>query len=125
MVKVNKIFIHHGDLVDSLQFEYQLHGGSTRLGSKNGGSGGDFFTVVILEYGEKLVGIEGKIDKGDYFAIISQLTFISLKKDGSSCKYGPFGKNGNETFSVSGSIIGYYGSTVNNCLASLGVFYYK
>lgn len=121
VVKVNKIFIDHGSEVNSLQMEYQLHGGGIRLGEKHGGASGNF-TTIIFEYGEGLVEIRGKTG-GILHHTIKQLTFVSRKMGGSRALYGPFGKLGYKPFSISGNIIGYTGKA-GKVFESLGVFYY-
>lgn len=122
VVKVNKIFISHGSTVYSLQMEYQLHGGGVRMGEKHGGASGNL-TTIILEYGEGLVEIRGKVG-GILHRTIKQLTFISRKQNGSTVIHGPFGKLGYKSFSIPGNIIGYTGGVGKEDLESLGVFYY-
>lgn len=120
VVKVTKIFVHHGKEVNSIQMEYQLHGGGTRLGDKHGGATGTL-TTIQFGYGESLVEIRGKLG-GLLHQSIKQLTFVSRKIDGSKTVYGPFGKRGYKSFSVSGNIIGYTGKA-GSTFDSLGVFY--
>ncbi len=124
VVKINKLFISHGDRVNSLQAEYQLLSGDSRLGDKNGGDG-DSLTAINLNYGEELVGLKGMLSGGTYSSIdqLTQLTLISRKKDGSTKVYGPFGKAGGKSFSVTGHILGFTGKA-SNFIESLSVFYY-
>ena len=121
VVKVNRIFISHGSTVNSLQMEYNLHGGGVRTGEKHGGASGNL-TTITFEYGEGLVEMRGKMG-GVLHQTIKQLTFISRKMDGSTVIHGPFGKLGYKSFSIPGNIIGYTGR-VGKDLESLGVFYY-
>lgn len=110
VIKVSRIFIYHSDQIDSIQLEYMLHGGGTRLGSKNGGKGGNL-TTISFSNKEGLVGIKGAIKPKTSIdgPHISQLSFVSNKTHEGVVTYGPFGKDYNETFSVRGNIFGYSG----------------
>jgi hypothetical protein len=124
VTKISKILVHHGDAVNSLQTEYKLLNGSTRLAGRNGGDG-ENFTTVSLEYGEELTGMNGMVVEGPWsFDFIGQITFMSRKKDGSTAVYGPFGKSGSKPISVRGHILGFTGAANTELLLSLGAFYY-
>jgi hypothetical protein len=126
VVKISKVVIYHEDIVYSLQVEYQLLDGTTRVGDKNGKSLGNL-TTIDLRDGEELIGLKGAVDHSNWSkGSINQLTFFSRKKNGSIVKYGPFGnKSGDEEMSVVGHILGFAGTLVlRPNLFSLRVYYY-
>lgn len=122
VVKVSKILLYHGEQINSFQAEYKLLGGKSRLGDRHGGKGGDL-TVIRFSCGEELIGLKGKL-KGGTSGAISQLTFVSRKRDGSRAVYGPFGKAAGDTpFSVKGNILGFTGKATDT-LESISAFFY-
>ena len=122
VVKISKIFISHGDRVYSLQVEYQLLDGGTKLGEKNGGDDGDL-TTVSFSNGEELIGLKVGIIVGSFDNMTSQLTLISRKKDGGTAVYGPFGKEADKQITVNGRILGFTGAATSELIVSLGIFY--
>ena len=123
VVKISKISIRHGDHIDSVQFEYLVLNGSTRLGGKHGGDGGNL-TVITFGNDEELIGLTAKIEVTWLYQAIGQVSFVSRKRDGSEISYGPFGNSGNETVSVSGHILGFAGGAGDTSMMYLRAYYY-
>ena len=121
VVAINKLYIGHALRVVSIQAEYQLFGGGTRKGPRNGGSGG-ITTVIDLTH-ERIVGVRGKIITGSVRKL-GQLSFVT--KDGSNRtkSYGPFGVRGSENFSLEGNVIGFSGAVYRNVIETLEFFYW-
>lgn len=119
VIRISKLFVHHGDSVDSIQAEYQLLGGGKILAKKHGGDGGGL-SIVSLDAGESIIGLECKT-RG---LLIDQLTFTTRKENGTIVHYGPFGKYGTDTFSLSGNVIGLIGTENNYCLKGIGAYYF-
>ena len=118
VIKINKIFIRHGDSIDSIQMEYLLLDNTTQMGDMHGGPGGNLSTIE-LDYMEEITRIEGET-KGLY---IDQLAIITKKSDGTEKHYGPFGKGGKEYFSFNeNNIIGIVGFS-ENFINSISVYY--
>lgn len=129
VVKVSKIIIHHSNRINSLQFEYRLHGGARRLGRQYPiGPVKGVLTTLVFSDNEWLIGAYGKIRKGWFHSQI-QITFVTRKADGSRSQYGPYGGAYNDDvisttkFNMTGTIIGYWGY-FNNGLNSVGFFYF-
>ncbi|KAH7844120.1 hypothetical protein Vadar_024565 [Vaccinium darrowii] len=84
-VRIRQIFVSHGNLINSLQFQF-VENGTLVLSQKYGGSGGiipENFSVVTLNYpSEFLTGI----NVWHYNGQIVSLTFSTSKG-----RYGPFG----------------------------------
>lgn len=104
VVGLSRLFIGHGDRIDSIQPEYLLLGNATVLGEKHGGDFGDL-TVVTFDKGEVITAINGMVDMG----IVSRLTVFTMKAGGVPVQYGPFGILGTTPFSFKGSILGFHG----------------
>ena len=105
IVRISAIHVWSALLVDAIQVEYLLVGGNFLLGNKHGEGNSNNLTTVTFAEGEELVGLEGQT--GDNY--VDQISFITKKQDGSDGKYGPFGRIGKETFTISGKILGFYG----------------
>ena len=106
ITKVTKILVHSGNVLNSLQLEYLLLGGSTARG-KRYGKPSEELTVIDIKDTEVLRGVLGKSD-GD---CIDQITFLSHDYDGNADKtYGPFGRTGSRPFSAYGNIMGITGN---------------
>ena len=108
VVRLLSVKLWHGDFVDGLQAEYLLLNGSKHLGERHGGSNSSLSTVITLQDEEILEEVELRTSEDDG-AYISMLTFTSLKKDGTSEVFGPFGRKGDKTYSLKGNIIGFHG----------------
>ena len=129
VVKINQIRIYHGYYINSLQVQYQLLDGSTRLGEKHGTDIGNH-TIITFEHGEELVKLKGKVVPSGIIIlpgrVLGQITFISQKKDGTTAVYGPFGKTGDEEkpITASGHMLGFAGGTFNGYfVTSLRAFF--
>ena len=85
--------------------------------AKHGGSSTNV-TTITLGTAEVLTGLEGMATDG----AISQLTLVTSKGGGAPVRYGPFGKPGKTTFSIEGSILGFFGRAGPN-LISIGAYY--
>ena len=123
VARINKLFIHHGAIVYSIQARYQLLGGASRLGEKfKGILSGDITTTVKFEDDEEILGIEGTSVPGK----ICQLTFISRRYNISNPQLynGPYGWpcQGSTPFSVSGNVLGFFGYSTYG-INGLGVYY--
>ena len=120
VVKIKKLFIYHEKMIVSIQAQYQLLDGVTRLGSKFGGRGGSL-TVVKFEDDEEILSIKGNsaVDR------ICQLTFVSRRHNISNPMLynGPFGWGScSMPFSVTGNVLGFSGIAADTIIA-LGVYY--
>ena len=123
VVKINKLYVNHGQYVYSIRAQYLLLGGTTRLGKNYGTSFGNV-TVIRFDSDEELIGIEGTKmgNNGTYVDdSVCQLTFISKK--GYTLNYnGPFGWPCPIKFSLQGNIMGIFGVT-GNLLTGIGIYY--
>ena len=117
IVGVRSIHIRHGNQVDSIQVTYLLADGTTYTAPRHGGSGGSSSSFTLAD-DERIVRMEGKTNN----VLVDQVTFITMKADGTQKSYGPFGKTGKTSFSVEGYIIGFYGRS-GNLLDALGAYY--
>ncbi|KAI8561821.1 hypothetical protein RHMOL_Rhmol04G0371300 [Rhododendron molle] len=93
-VSISQIFVSHGQVINSLQYQY-IENGALVLSEKHGGSDGHTspkFTVVTLNYpSEFLTAISGSYGwfsalDGVQMQIVSSITFTTNIKT-----YGPFG----------------------------------
>ena len=125
VIKLVKLFIHHGSKVDSLQAQYLLHGGKTRLGKRFGGTGGNP-TTLKFSSDEVFVGVEGRLDS--IFDDINEMSFISWNVKNEWTIYGPFGLNGDPerpfSFNNNRSILGYKGDILHNTMNSIVLYYF-
>lgn len=119
VIKLTKLFIYHGDSVDSIQAEYQLLGGSTVLGKKHGGDGGTL-SIVCITPGEHIVGLKCK-SRGDF---VDQITIFTAKRDnGTITHYGPFGKYGGDSYYIYGNILALIGKE-GDYMDGIGAYYF-
>ena len=117
VVNIKRMRIRHGNQVDSIDADYELLGGGVLDGTNHGGSGGRPTDVSFVE-GELIEQMSGRTNN----TLVDQITFTTRKPDGSTGKYGPFGKTGRTEFQVDGRIVGFFGRS-GNLLDALGVFY--
>ena len=117
VINVKKMRIRHGNQVDSIDADYLLLGGGILDGQNHGGSGGSPTNVNFAE-GEVIIKITGKTNN----TLVDQLTFYTRKPDGSTGKYGPYGKTGKTEFEINGKIVGFFGRA-GNLLDAIGAFY--
>lgn len=117
ILEIAQLHIWNGDFIDAIQVEYAVLGGSFLLGKKHGGNSGNLTTVTFDE-GEHIVALLGQT--GDNY--LNQLTFVTMKANGSEAKYGPFGNTGKDPFSVHGNILGFYGYA-GSLLDKIGVYF--
>lgn len=117
IVGVSKLFIGHGDRIDSIQAEYLLLGNVTWLGERHGGTKGNA-TAVTFDQGEVITAVELETDK----EIVSRLTLVTEKQGGVPARYGPFGKLGTTPHSLKGNILGFHGKA-GLYMDSLGFYY--
>ena len=75
-------------------------------------------TTIDFPDGEIIIRIEGQTDE----IHVTQLTFMTKRQDGSEAKYGPFGKSGNHSFTISGKVVAFYGCS-GSLIDKLGVYY--
>ena len=122
VVKVSKILVYHGWAIDSLQFQYQLHGGGKRMGDKHGGNGGNLTTINIGQ-NEQLIGVQGLLNGGT-FADLQQVVFTTQEKNSLvKIHHGPFGILGDKPFSFEGHFLAYAGSS-HDVLDAIALYYY-
>ena len=124
VVKINKIFLTHGNQINSIQAEYQLYGGATRKGPRHGGKGRDQ-TVIKLTRNEHVIGVRGTIAGGPINEIL-QLGFVTVNEKSEVKVYGPFGEwCGNVSFSLDANVVGFAGSVFKNVVTGFQVFYFE
>jgi hypothetical protein len=117
-VGISQIKIWSGDVVEAIQVTYAMLGFDNFIANQQGVQNNGSLTTIDFQDREILVGIKGLV-KDDY---ISQLTFITLKPDGSEGRHGPFGKTGNCPFSFFANIIAIYG-TSGSQINKIGIYY--
>ncbi len=119
VVKINKLFIYHEKAIFSIQAQYQLIDGATRLGKRFGGNGGTL-TVVKFESDEEILGTKGSSTSDR----ICQLTFVSKRHNISNPTLynGPFGWSCSTPFSVDGNVLGFSG-IAGDVITALGFYY--
>lgn len=102
----------------SIQAQYQLLNGATRLGEKIGGYGGNL-TTVKFENDQEILGIEGTMEHS-----LCQLAFFSKRASLSNpvLYNGPFGMPCSTPFAANGNVLGFFGH-LSNGIAGLGVYY--
>ena len=129
VVKVNKLLIYHDIFMNSIQAQYQLIGGGTRLGKRFGGAKeSSRLTVVKFESDEEILRIEGTAVPD---SVLCQLTFVSRRDNTTApTRYnGPFGTpcvlDGSTRFSVAGRVLGFFGTSDQQLYVpyGLGVYY--
>ena len=54
--------------------------------------------------------------------LVDQFTFTTMRPDGTTATYGPFGKTGQTEFEVQGNIVGFFGRS-GDLLDAIGAFY--
>lgn len=122
-VKINKIFIRHGNQINSIEAEYQLYGGKVTKGPNHGGNKGNL-TVINLDRDEHIIGIKGTI-AGAPFKQLLQLGFITVNEQSEIKEYGPYGELcGVISISLNANIVGFAGSVFGNVLTGFQVFYF-
>ena len=117
VLNVKRMRIRHGNQVDSIDVDYLLLGGGTLDGSNHGGTGGSP-TVVEFDDGEYIIEMAGKTNN----VLVDQVTFTTIKRDGTTATYGPFGRTGETEYRVKGNIVGFFGRS-GNLLDAIGTFY--
>lgn len=98
---IRQIILVHGDVVDSINIEYDNNGSSFWL--KHGGSNGNKIEKIQLAYPKEIL----TSISGHYNMYLSSLTFQSNLK-----KYGPYGTQHGTYFSFpisEGKIVGFHG----------------
>lgn len=122
VVKVSKILVYHGWVIDSLQFQYALHGGGKRMGEKHGGNGGNL-TAIQLSQDEQLIGVEGLLSGGT-FPDLQQVIFTTQKKNTLvTFHHGPFGILGDKFFSMKGHVLAY-ACNAHDVFDTIALYYY-
>lgn len=122
IVGISKLNVWHNSLVPSVQFEYLLLGGGTKLGERHGTEfAAGNLTTITFDEGEQLIELRGKTGEM-YYDYIDQLSFTTLKKGGVYARYGPFGKLGRTDFLFKGNICGFFGSS-GSYVFGLGAYF--
>ena len=115
---IQKMYLYaSGRSVQSIQLEYLLLDGSTKLRERHGNTTGDP-NVISFDESEVLTGLEG----GTYGSYIYQITFLTYRQDGSNARYGPFGMDSQKCFSVYGNVMGFSGN-VAEAVNGISVYY--
>ena len=123
VVAINSIVIHHGSLIDSIQASYTLLGGSLYEGTRMGGLGGETRTVTLIDN-----EIINRMNGSSFEMFLGQLSFYSTFQGTHFNSYGPYGSDMENSFDVSGNILGFYGYTdyhsgiPGDALCSIGVY---
>ena len=117
---ITDIWIRYGDIIDSIQVQYNFSDNRQELKPQRGGSGG-YSTHIAVYSGEKVIGVFGAVNQARY---ITQLSILKLTSENIAQIYGPFGVDfGNDTFVVFGEIKSMFGYHTTY-LSAIG-FYYK
>ena len=118
IVNIKRIVISHGQSIDSIQVDYELLWGDILQGDKHGGDGGSADTIE-LEEGEVIIQVHAKTSD----VYLDQISFTSLKLDGTYVTHGPYGntQGPEQSVSVYGKVIGFYGNG-GDVLDALGIF---
>lgn len=126
VIGISKLHIWHGVMVDGLQMEYILLGGSTRLGKLHGNDTVSY-TTLTMDRGEQIV--ELKLNGGNsLYDFLNQISLSSVKPGGVATNYGPFGTvTGSQDYSVHGNIFGFMGNAYmhSQWVSALGARYYN
>ncbi|XP_020101268.1 protein GOS9-like isoform X1 [Ananas comosus] len=105
-IRLTKIVIRSGHVIDSLAYEYVQDGKTFSVGPW-GGSGGTS-TTIEFQPGEFLIIIDGNFGEFEGFNVVRSLTFITNVRP-----YGPFGiEDVGTPFFIpvaSGRIVAFYG----------------
>ena len=117
-VGVTQIQVWSGETVNAIQVTYSVLGFDSLIANQHGKSGNGNLTTIDFADGELVVALQGMINND----LVSQLTFITRKQDGTKTKYGPFGKVSGHAFSISGKIVAFYGSS-GSLIDKIGVYY--
>lgn len=118
--RVQKISISYGDHLESMQVTYLLTNESSFQPPSRGRVKGSEVDIM-LDSNEYLMKVEGYYNS----TMVQQITFTTIiygygdKK--SLHTYGPYGKNGNTSFSVGGFVVGFYGLS-DDKLNNLGIY---
>ena len=120
------LLICYGDVVDGIQLVYILQDNGTFIPSPHGKisnkcSKDSNMSKIVFKEGERLVHIEGLIQKTWYF--ISQLTLFTSIGGPPKLRGGPFGGGSTSDiqFSLTGDIRGIFGRT-GDALDALGFY---
>ena len=118
VVAINSIVIHHGSLIDSIQANYTLLGGSFHEGTHIGRPGGETSTVTLIDN-----EIINQMNGSFFEVFLGQLSFHSTFQG----THGPYGSEMENSFDVSGNILGFFGCTdydseVEDILSSIGIY---
>ena len=122
VIGIKNITIYHGTLIDSIQCDYILLGGSILEGNRVGGNGGHRSTVT-LENDEVLYRLVAKTS-GTY---VDQLILYTTQQNYSTM-HGPYGTGGGNLSEFSGAILGIYGfleyfhKIGDDVVSSIGVY---
>ena len=104
VVAINSIEIHHGNFIDSIQEIYTLLDGSLYEGTHMGGPGGETSTVTLSDN-----AIINRMNGSSFDTFLGQLSFYSTFQGTHFNLYGLYGLNIENSFDVSGNILGFYG----------------
>ena len=103
VIGIKTITIRHGVLIDSFQCTYILLAGGFLVGNQHGGAGGESITLRFKkdEILEQVIG-------SSYQSYLGRLTlYTSLRGD--ITKHGYYGIMQQESFHISGNILGFHG----------------
>lgn len=122
-VKISEIHVYHGWKMNAIHFEYELYGGGKRMG-KMFGQTKDNLTTIQFGPDEELIGVKGEVSYAGTFSVLYQLTFISQnKKNAKLTAHGPFGPDGDDSFSFNGHILGCEGAS-SDVVNTIRFYYY-
>jgi hypothetical protein len=121
IMNVNSITISYRDKVDSIQVTYIRVRRGILFRAPTHGILKSKPTRITLGPYEHIVKVEGQTD-GKY---ITQLTITTDAWKKGKTVYGPFGKNGTQSFSLEGFIVAFYGGYGLMHLNSIGVYSMK
>uniref|UniRef100_A0A0D6QXY8 Jacalin-type lectin domain-containing protein n=2 Tax=Araucaria cunninghamii TaxID=56994 RepID=A0A0D6QXY8_ARACU len=120
---IKRITLKVGDVIDSIQVQYQLLGrneGMSVNAPLHGGEGGSEVQIAFTTSGEYVTKIKGTTKNYYGNIVVTSLTIISNVKT-----YGPYGKGGGDTFESKGDgkIVGFHGRA-GDSLDQIGVYTY-
>ncbi|CAI9296858.1 unnamed protein product [Lactuca saligna] len=117
--KITKIFINHGEVIDSIGFVSLDDDGNHLHSQRFGGYGGDYTEVHIDNDVEELNEISGTVGWFDGKIVVTSLSFATDVN-----KFGPFGRENGTHFSLpisKASFAGFYGRS-SDYLHAIGVY---
>jgi len=126
IVKIRSISVWTGMFIEAFQVDYLLLDGSNVSTQRHGFQYSTNLTTIVFAEDEKITSLRGKLEINLQTArkYIGQLSFETIRSNGDSKVYGPYGLWGRDedSFNVQGNILGFHGGS-GSLLYRIGAYF--